>query len=70
VEPRRIGTTSIDNTCTVCDVEKGVVETQLIAHDKEVNYIVWGEAGELLWLWLTGVWGSLIYAIETFDYYL
>ncbi|GJY00500.1 protein transparent testa GLABRA 1 [Tanacetum coccineum] len=55
VEPRRIGTASIDNTCTVCDVEKGVVETQLIAHDKEVNYIVWGEAGELLRLWLTGV---------------
>ncbi|GKC63890.1 hypothetical protein Tco_1096488, partial [Tanacetum coccineum] len=40
VEPRRIGTASIDTTCTLCDVEKGGVETRLIAHDKEVNYIV------------------------------
>ncbi|PWA51506.1 protein TRANSPARENT TESTA GLABRA 1 [Artemisia annua] len=45
VEPRRIGTASIDTTCTIWDVEKGVVETQLIAHDKEVNDIAWGEAG-------------------------
>ncbi|KAK4362851.1 hypothetical protein RND71_018092 [Anisodus tanguticus] len=45
VEPRRIGTSSIDTTCTIWDVEKGVVETQLIAHDKEVYDIAWGEAG-------------------------
>lgn len=45
VEPRRIGTSSIDTTCTIWDVEKGVVETQLIAHDKEVHDIAWGEAG-------------------------
>ncbi|KAJ8626224.1 hypothetical protein MRB53_019531 [Persea americana] len=44
-EPRRIGTSSIDTTCTVWDVERGVVETQLIAHDKEVYDIAWGEAG-------------------------
>lgn len=44
-EPRRIGTSSIDTTCTIWDVEKGVVETQLIAHDKEVHDIAWGEAG-------------------------
>ncbi|KAK4362852.1 hypothetical protein RND71_018093 [Anisodus tanguticus] len=44
VEPR-IGTSSIDTTCTIWDVEKGVVETQLIAHDKEVYDIAWGEAG-------------------------
>ncbi|KAG5617373.1 hypothetical protein H5410_017197 [Solanum commersonii] len=48
VEPRRIGTSSIDTTCTIWDVEKGVVETQLIAHDKEVYDIAWGEAGFLL----------------------
>lgn len=44
VEPRRIGTSSIDTTCTIWDVERGVVETQLIAHDKEVYDIAWGEA--------------------------
>ncbi|XP_057971747.1 protein TRANSPARENT TESTA GLABRA 1-like [Malania oleifera] len=45
VEPRRIGTCSIDTTCTIWDVERGAVETQLIAHDKEVYDIAWGEAG-------------------------
>ncbi|KAK4351033.1 hypothetical protein RND71_030346 [Anisodus tanguticus] len=44
VEPRRIGTSSIDTTCTIWDVEKGVVEAQLIANDKEVYDIAWGEA--------------------------
>ncbi|XWS50262.1 hypothetical protein CRYUN_Cryun12cG0073200 [Craigia yunnanensis] len=44
VEPNRIGTSSIDTTCTIWDIEKGVVETQLIAHDKEVYDIAWGEA--------------------------
>lgn len=44
-EPRRIGTSSIDTTCTVWDIERGTVETQLIAHDKEVYDIAWGEAG-------------------------
>uniref|UniRef100_A0A3Q7FMG1 Uncharacterized protein n=1 Tax=Solanum lycopersicum TaxID=4081 RepID=A0A3Q7FMG1_SOLLC len=41
VEPRRIGTSTIDTTCTIWDVEKGVVETQLIPHDKEVFDIAW-----------------------------
>jgi WD repeat-containing protein 68 len=44
VEPKRIGTCSIDTTCTIWDIEKGVVETQLIAHDKEVYDIAWCEA--------------------------
>nr|QBG79838.1 anthocyanin-specific WD40 transcription factor [Citrus maxima] len=44
IEPKRIGTCSIDTTCTIWDIEKGVVETQLIAHDKEVYDICWGEA--------------------------
>ncbi|KAJ7965235.1 WD40 repeat protein [Quillaja saponaria] len=44
IEPKRIGTSSIDTTCTIWDIEKGVVETQLIAHDKEVYDIAWGEA--------------------------
>ncbi|XP_008797643.1 protein TRANSPARENT TESTA GLABRA 1-like [Phoenix dactylifera] len=44
-EPRRIGTSSIDTTCTVWDIERGAIETQLIAHDKEVYDIAWGDAG-------------------------
>ncbi|KAJ4900489.1 Protein TRANSPARENT TESTA GLABRA 1 [Raphanus sativus] len=44
VEPKRLGTCSIDTTCTIWDVERSVVETQLIAHDKEVHDIAWGEA--------------------------
>ena len=31
-----IGTSSIDTTCTIWDINKGSVFTQLIAHDKEV----------------------------------
>ncbi|XP_057525923.1 protein TRANSPARENT TESTA GLABRA 1 [Amaranthus tricolor] len=42
--PQKIGTSSIDTTCTIWDIEKSVVETQLIAHDKEVYDIAWGEA--------------------------
>ena len=45
MEPRRIGTSTIDTTCTIWDVEKGVVDTQLIPHDEEVFDIAWGEAG-------------------------
>nr|WNB50464.1 TTG1 [Iris sanguinea] len=44
-EPRRVATSSIDTTCTVWDIERSSVETQLIAHDKEVYDIAWGEAG-------------------------
>ena len=38
----RIGTSSIDTTCTVWDIERECVDTQLIAHDKEVHDIAWG----------------------------
>ncbi|XP_062219174.1 WD repeat-containing protein LWD1-like [Phragmites australis] len=44
-DPRRIGTSSIDTTCTIWDVEREAVDTQLIAHDKEVYDIAWGGAG-------------------------
>ncbi|KAK3445716.1 protein TRANSPARENT TESTA GLABRA 1 [Eucalyptus grandis] len=44
IEPKRVGTCSIDTTCTIWDIEKNAVETQLIAHDKEVYDIAWGEA--------------------------
>ena len=36
-DTNRIGTCSIDTTCTIWDIEKEVVDTQLIAHDKEVR---------------------------------
>lgn len=35
-DPTLLGTASIDTTCTIWDVEKETVKTQLIAHDKEV----------------------------------
>ena len=44
LEPRRLATSSIDTTCTIWDVEAGVVETQLIAHDREVYDVAWGGA--------------------------
>ena len=36
VDPNLIGTSSIDTTCTIWNVETGQARTQLIAHDKEV----------------------------------
>ncbi|KAM0063952.1 putative transcription factor WD40-like family [Helianthus debilis subsp. tardiflorus] len=44
-EPRHIGTSSIDTTCTIWDIEREMVDTQLIAHDKEVYDIAWGGVG-------------------------
>lgn len=34
--PNFLGTASIDTTCTIWELEKQAVFTQLIAHDKEV----------------------------------
>ncbi|CAM9355552.1 unnamed protein product [Chrysoparadoxa australica] len=36
MDPGTIGTSSIDTTCTIWDVNTGMPRTQLIAHDKEV----------------------------------
>ena len=36
VDKNMIGTSSIDTTCTIWDIEQSCVKTQLIAHDKEV----------------------------------
>ncbi|MEW5305767.1 MAG: hypothetical protein WDW38_000241 [Sanguina aurantia] len=44
-DPKRLGTSSIDTTCTIWDIETGDVDTQLIAHDKEVYDIAWGGPG-------------------------
>merc|ERR1712167_539592 len=35
-DPTIIGTSSIDTTCTIWDIESKQAKTQLIAHDKEV----------------------------------
>eukprot|EP00879_Flechtneria_rotunda_P003596 GHRR01003831.1.p1 GENE.GHRR01003831.1~~GHRR01003831.1.p1 ORF type:complete len:372 (+),score=88.35 GHRR01003831.1:384-1499(+) len=45
IDPKRVGTSSIDTTCTIWDIERGVVDTQLIAHDREVYDIAWGGVG-------------------------
>ena len=39
-----LGTASIDNTCTIWDLNKQTIKTQLIAHEKEVFDIQFGPA--------------------------
>lgn len=41
-DTRRVATSSVDTTCIIWDIEKEVVDTQLVAHDKEVYDISWG----------------------------
>jgi len=36
VGPHKLGASSVDTTCTIWNLEKGKIETQLIAHDKAV----------------------------------
>ncbi len=43
VNPSILGVCSIDTTCTIWDVQKGEVKTSLIAHDKEVYDICFGQ---------------------------
>ena len=51
-QPEIIGTSSIDTTCTIWDIEKEAVTTQLIAHDKAVydicfsNRYIFASSGE------------------------
>lgn len=42
-EPTMIGTSSIDTTCTIWDLETQQAKTQLIAHDKEVYDIAFAQ---------------------------
>ncbi len=44
-DTRRLGTASIDTTCTVWDVEVGVADAQLVAHDGPVHDLAWGGVG-------------------------
>uniref|UniRef100_A0A7N2M4K6 Uncharacterized protein n=1 Tax=Quercus lobata TaxID=97700 RepID=A0A7N2M4K6_QUELO len=41
-DTRHIATSSVDTTCTIWDVETETVDSQLVAHDKEVYDISWG----------------------------
>lgn len=41
-DTQRVATSSVDTTCTVWDIEREAVDTQLVAHDKEVYDISWG----------------------------
>lgn len=41
-DTRRVATSSVDTTCTVWDIEREAVDTQLVAHDKEVYDLSWG----------------------------
>lgn len=42
-DPKTVGCCSIDTTVTIWDIEKATVTTQLIAHDKEVFDIAFGQ---------------------------
>jgi WD repeat-containing protein 68 len=44
IDPNVVGTSSIDTTCTIWNIETEVVTTQLIAHDKEVYDIAFGQS--------------------------
>ncbi|KAL5739999.1 hypothetical protein ACOSP7_028881 [Xanthoceras sorbifolium] len=41
-DSRRVATSSVDTTCIIWDIEREVLDTQLVAHDKEVYDISWG----------------------------
>lgn len=41
-DSHRVATSSVDTTCIIWDIEKEIVDTQLVAHDKEVFDISWG----------------------------
>ena len=43
IDKKIIGTSSIDTTCTIWDIEKEQVSTQLIAHDKSVYDICFAQ---------------------------
>eukprot|EP01113_Clastostelium_recurvatum_P045757 TRINITY_DN7912_c0_g1_i1.p1 TRINITY_DN7912_c0_g1~~TRINITY_DN7912_c0_g1_i1.p1 ORF type:complete len:327 (+),score=82.95 TRINITY_DN7912_c0_g1_i1:126-1106(+) len=47
MDPNIIGTSSIDTTCTIWDVERQQARTQLIAHDKEVYDIAFARGTDI-----------------------
>ncbi|KAJ4705312.1 putative WD-repeat protein [Melia azedarach] len=38
----RVATCSVDTTCIIWDIEREILDTQMVAHDKEVYDISWG----------------------------
>lgn len=42
--PNKVGAAAVDTTCTIWDINAGKIETQLIAHDSQVNDISFSEA--------------------------
>uniref|UniRef100_A0A6B2LA46 Uncharacterized protein n=1 Tax=Arcella intermedia TaxID=1963864 RepID=A0A6B2LA46_9EUKA len=46
-KPTMVGTSSIDTTCTIWDIEKEQAVTQLIAHDKEVFDIAFARSTDV-----------------------
>ncbi|KAL5545793.1 hypothetical protein UlMin_005480 [Ulmus minor] len=42
IDTNKIATSSVDTTCTIWDIEREIVDSQLVAHDKEVYDISWG----------------------------
>lgn len=46
-DPTMIGTSSIDTTCTIWNIETGTAKTQLIAHDKEVYDIAFAPSTDV-----------------------
>eukprot|EP00971_Amphidinium_carterae_P250086 4964546-Amphidinium_carterae.1 len=36
----KVGVSSVDTTCTIWDLERERIETQLIAHDKACSHVV------------------------------
>lgn len=43
ISRHKIGASSVDSTCTIWNIEKQKIETQLIAHDKAVHDIVFSQ---------------------------
>lgn len=47
VSPHKLGASSVDTTCTIWNLEKQKIETQLIAHDKAVYDIAFSQVDSL-----------------------
>lgn len=47
VSPHKLGTSSVDTTCTIWNIETQKIETQLIAHDKAVYDIAFSQSDSL-----------------------
>jgi len=47
VNPHKLGASSVDTTCTIWNLEKQKIETQLIAHDKAVYDIAFSQVDQL-----------------------